>query len=136
MPGRAACKMAGVMFRKAPKATKADMLAGRPMRSTDAEPKAIGDSAWQITVPLQPRKWANFLPRAPGDMKKTFELDEIGKFVWDQCDGKTNVRQIILKLARRYNLNERQAEVSTVAFLQTLTRRGLIGLAVRDRAIT
>jgi len=125
--------MASVMFRKAPKATKADMLAGRPLRATDDEPTAVGDSAWQITMPLRPRKWANFLLRTPGDLKKTFELDEIGKFVWDQCDGKTSVRQIILKLARRYNLNDRQAEVSTVAFLQTLTKRGLIGLAVRDR---
>jgi hypothetical protein len=63
-------------------------------------------------------------------MKKTFELDELGKFVWDACDGKTAVRQIIRRLAERYNLNQREAEVATVAFLQTLTRKGLIGMAV------
>ena len=65
-----------------------------------------------------------------GRDEKTFELDELGKFVWDACDAKTSVRQIIRKLAKRYNLNDREAEVATVAFLKTLTSKGLIGMAV------
>jgi hypothetical protein len=65
-------------------------------------------------------------------MKKTFELDELGKFVWDTCDGKTAVRQIIRRLADRYNLNDREAEVATVAFLRTLTRKGLVGMAIEQ----
>jgi len=83
-------------------------------------------------VPVRPTRWASMLLRVPGGMKKTFELDKLGKFVWDECDGKTSVRQIIRRLARRYNLNEREAEVATVAFLHTLTRKGLIGMVVAD----
>src|SRR5262245_53742903 len=124
--------MGGVIFGKAskPKATKADMLAAKPVQSPDATERETGEAKWQLTVPLRPKKWASMLLRVPSGMSRSFELDELGKFVWDACDGKTSVRQIIRKLAKHYNLNEREAEVSTVAFLQTLTQRGLIGLAV------
>lgn len=119
-----------MLFRNTPKVTKSDMLSAKPVRSPDAKEETVSATAWRLTVPLRPRRWANFILRVPSDLTRTFELDELGKFVWDQCDGKTSVRQIIRKLAKRYNLNEREAEVSTVAFLQSLTKRGLIGLAV------
>jgi len=35
-------------------------------------------------------------------------------------------------LAARYHLNEREAEVSTLAFLRTLMRKGLIGIPAKD----
>jgi hypothetical protein len=96
--------------------------------------KSTGPASWQVTVSLQPTQWAKFVLRAPaGGVKKSFELDELGKFVWDACDGKTAVRHIIRKLAERYNLNQREAEVATVAFLQTLTRKGLIGMAMEPQ---
>lgn len=107
------------------------MLAARPVRADGAVEKPTGPGAWRVTVALRPTRWAQWLLRAPGGgMNKTFELDELGKFVWDACDGKTSVRRIIRSLAQRYNLNEREAEVATVSFLQTLTRKGLVGMAV------
>ena len=112
-------------------AGKSEMLAARPIRVDGAVEKSTGPGAWQVTVSLKPTRWARLLLRAPGGgMRKTFELDELGKFVWDACDGKTAVRQIIRRLAERYNLNEREAEVATVAFLQTLTRKGMLGMAI------
>jgi hypothetical protein len=126
--------MSNVLFNKrAPKPTKSDMLAARPMRSADASAADAGSGKWNLTVPVQPTRSASMLFRLPaGGLKKTFELDELGKFVWDQCDGKTTVRQIIRKLARHYNLNEREAEVATVAFLRTLTQKGLTAMAMKD----
>lgn len=120
-----------VLFRKPPKANKSHMLAAKPVRSPEAKEETVSATAWRLTVPLRPRKWAKLVLRVPRELTRTFELDELGKFVWDACDGKTSVRQIIRKLAKRYNLNEREAEVSTVAFLQTLTKRGLIGIALK-----
>ena len=116
---------------KSSKPAKSDMLSARPVRAVGATEKSTGPAAWQVTVSLRPTRWARFLLRAPSaGVKKTFELDELGKFVWDECDGRTPVRQIIRRLAKRYNLNEREAEVATVAFLHTLTRKGLLGMAV------
>jgi len=106
------------------------MLSAKPSRAAGAEEKSIAAGKWQLTIPIQPTRWAGAILRIPKGMSKTFELDELGKFVWDACDGKTSVRQVIRRLARHYNLNEREAEVATVAFLKTLTSKGLVAIAV------
>src|SRR4051812_25397428 len=106
------------------------MLAAKPARAAGAEEQSVAPGKWQLTIPIQPTRWASMVLRVPKGMSKTFELDELGKFVWDACDGKSSVRQVIRKLARRYNLNQREAEVATVAFLKTLTSKGLVAMAV------
>jgi hypothetical protein len=116
------------------KATKAQMLGARPLRLVDVEPKEIRDGAWRLTVPLKPAKWAAWVLRVPDGATKTFELDPLGKFVWDACDGRTPVRQIIRKLAKHYNLNDRAAEVATTTFLHTLAKKSLIGMSVKKTA--
>ena len=85
-----------------------------------------------MTVPLAPVGWRARFLRVPRNVTKTFELDELGKLVWDACDGTASVQQVIRKLASRYNLNEREAEVATLAFLRTLMRKGLIGIPAKD----
>ena len=116
-----------------PKITKSQMLSAKPLRLSEAQPQQISDSKFHVTVELQPTRLARWLMRMPAGATKTFELDPLGLFVWQACDGKTPVRQVIKRLARHYNLNEREAEVATVAFLHTLTRKGLLGMAVADR---
>src|SRR3712207_4383547 len=113
--------------KKSQSQSKARMLAARPTRLAIEEPIDAGGGNWRITVPLKPKKWAAWVLRVPAGATKTFELDPLGKFVWDACDGKTAVRQIIRKLAKHYNLNAREAEVATTTFLRTLASRGLIG---------
>jgi hypothetical protein len=115
--------------------TTAQMLAARPLRLSADPPTEHGPGQWRITVPLRPARWASRLLRGGGttrNLTKTFELDELGKLVWDACDGKISVKQIIRQLAARYHLNEREAQVATVAFLRTLMRKGLIGISAKD----
>lgn len=119
-----------MLFRSSPKPTKADVLGGRPIRSPDAQETEAAPGRWELTIPLRVARtggWASKLLRVPEGATKTFELDELGKFVWDACDGRTTVTQIIRRLAKHYQLNEREAEVATLAFLNTLARRGLVG---------
>ena len=118
-----------------PEVTKAQMLAARPARLVDAEPVAVNETSWRLTVPLATAGWVGRVLRMPAGATKTFELDPLGKFVWDSCDGKASVRQVIARLAKRYNLNEREAEVATVAFLHTLVKKGLIGMRVKGEPI-
>ena len=108
------------------------MLSARPVRLSDAEPREISPNKWHLTVKLRPTRIARVFLRVPAGASKTFELDPIGLFVWQNCDGKTPVRQLIRKLAKEYNLNEREAEVSTVQFLYTLARKGLIGMQMKE----
>jgi hypothetical protein len=112
--------------------TPADALAAKPLRLFAAEPSETSAGQWRLTVPLKPVGWAARFLRGPSSATKTFELDDLGKLVWEACDGKTEVRQIIRALAGRYDLNEREAEVATLAFLRTLMRKGLVGIPVKE----
>src|SRR5690348_11294200 len=110
------------MFRAKPKLNKREMLDSRPVRLSDAEPRDAGQGKWTLTVVLRPTRVARLLLRVPAGAKRTFELDELGLFVWQSCDGKTPVRQVIKRLAKQYRLSEREAEVATVQFLYTLAK--------------
>ncbi|HUS58241.1 MAG TPA: PqqD family protein [Planctomycetota bacterium] len=57
-------------------------------------------------------------------------LDELGTNVWDLIDGKSNVGQLISRFAEKYRLSKREAELSIVAYLRMLAKRGIIGIAV------
>jgi len=118
-----------MLFSKKPNLTREDSLAARPLRNSAAriEPAAGGA---RVTIPLTSPRWGRWLFRYPAGATKTFELDSVGSFVWDCCDGRTTVKQIIRRLANEYNLNLREAEVSTLAFLKMLASKGLIGLAM------
>ena len=118
---------------KSKKLTPEQMLSAKPARIVSAKPAPAGEGKWKLTVPLRPARWASFLLRVPSDATKTFELDELGKFVIDQCDGRSSVHQIIHRLSKRYNLNIREAQVATVAFLGTLMRKGVVGMGVKRK---
>lgn len=55
-------------------------------------------------------------------------LDELGSEVWQLCDGHTTVEEVIRILARRHRLERREMELSLLKYLQTLARRGFIGV--------
>jgi hypothetical protein len=59
------------------------------------------------------------------------ELDEIGSFCWDLFDGRTTVRDMIGRLAERYKINRKEAEVALTAFIRTLARKRLVIIAIR-----
>jgi hypothetical protein len=119
-----------MLFNRKPKLSKSQMLSAKPTRLSEAPPEQLADNKWHLKVPIRPSRMAGWILRVPSNATKTFELDPLGLFVWEACDGKTAVRQIIRKLAKRYNLNQREAEVATVQFLHTLAKKGLIGMAL------
>lgn len=55
------------------------------------------------------------------------ELDEVGGFVWELCDGQHTVETIVQKTSKHYKMNRREAEVSVTMFLQMLHERNFIG---------
>ena len=71
-------------------------------------------------------KLASLFIRVP-EYKK-LALDKVGSLVWELCDGKHTVSEIIDVLVSTYKLKRREAEVALVAYLQQLIKRKLIGL--------
>ncbi len=61
---------------------------------------------------------------------KEFELESVGAFVWDLCDGQHTTESIARKLRDRYKMNRLEAETALGAYLETLSRRRLIVLAI------
>lgn len=71
-------------------------------------------------------------PDKPPEAK--VELDEIGTFVWDMCDGQTTVREMIAKLAEKYKLGRKEASASLTTFLHSLAQRNLVAVVIRNPA--
>ena len=103
----------------------------KPLRAPEAE--AIEDDGKIVlSLPLKAtpkRGWVALAARRGGlPERRTFELDEVGAFVWARCDGRTTVDAIARALVSRYKMPRVEAEASLGAFLQTLGRRGLVTL--------
>ena len=108
------------------------LLDAKPLRLFDAQPQRTPAGQWRLTVPLKHSSWMTRLVRKPTRATKTFELDDLGRCVWESCDGNTAVRDIITTLAERHRLNVREVKVATLAFLKTLVQKGLVGIPVED----
>lgn len=121
-----------MFWSRKPKITRQQALAAKPVQLAKCTVTETPDGGAKLKVPVQPTRLAGRLFRMPEGATKTFELEAIGYSVWKQCDGKTSVQQIIRRLSKEYNISLRETEVSTVAFLQTLVRKGLIGMAMPE----
>lgn len=106
---------------------RGELLEARPIRRADATVSELSEGVARVTVPLPPRGGLFF--RVPEGAAKTFELDTLGLFVWNHCDGRTSVKEIIERLAGEFKINLRAAEVSTLQFLNLLSSRGWVGRA-------
>lgn len=119
-----------MMLRKKPSLTHEQALLARPVRAEDAKLESLENGGARLKLPMRPPRFGAWLFRVPEGATKTFELDAVGVFVWNCCNGKNSVKQIIQKLSKNYDLNLREAEVSSLAFLQMLAKKGLIGLEI------
>lgn len=119
---------------KKPRLSLAQTLSAKPVRLVEGAMTEREDGGGNLKVPMKQMRWAGWLLRVPDGASKTFELDEMGRFVWDSIDGKTSVQQMIRRLSKRYNINLREAQVSITQFLNMLTRKGLIGMHVKEAA--
>jgi len=121
----------GLRFRRRTPLTREQSLESVPVRNQAIEAEETEDGEVRLVIPLRQTWWARLLSRLFYVPKtRRIALDEVGSFVWGLCDGKHNVRQIIQALCQRYRLHRKEAEVSVVAYLRQLARKGIIGIAV------
>lgn len=105
-------------------------MAACPLRLVEPVIEPLEGGGAKLKVRLQARPWAKWFTRVTESAVKTFELDSIGLLVWESCDGRTSVQKIIRKLSKLHHLTLREAEVPTIHFLHTLSRKGLIGMSI------
>ena len=115
---------------KPPSIDRQAALTLRPGRNASLtwEKRETGETL--LTIPqnkevgLVTRKMAQLL-KVPTERR--VELDEVGAFVWELCDGNHTIESIVQKTGRYYKMNRREAEVSVTMFLQMLHERNFIG---------
>jgi hypothetical protein len=66
----------------------------------------------------------------PTERQRRVKLDELGCFVFKRIDGERPVIEIVDAFVARFKVNRREAELSVVDFLKSLTRRNIISIAV------
>ncbi len=116
------------------------MLSSRPIRNDLLGWARDSQDNIVVTIPRQKGWKARLLSlifHVPKEKK--IELDEIGSQVWEMSDGQNTVEDIIEGLGQRYKLNRKESEVSLLAYLKTLGKKGLVGFMVdkpKDRRAT
>lgn len=63
----------------------------------------------------------------------TLDLDKIGSFVWLQCDGKQNIRQIAKKLERKFPKEAAPIYERLITFIRLLKKNGLISIHTKTK---
>ena len=116
--------------RKAGEFSRKETFESRPIKNPAAKAERIGDGV-RITFRADESKRSlirRIVSLRPSTRK--FELDAIGTFVWEMCDGKHTTAQIADALAEERKLNRREAEAALLSYLETLAERGVIGVQV------
>jgi hypothetical protein len=108
-------------------------LAGRPVRLPAESVTETGEGGAEVAVRLPRPRWQTWLGAEEMAVRR-FELDELGREVYDGCDGRTEVSALVKRFARRHGMSLAEAEMAVTQFLRTLMERGLVGMEV-DREI-
>lgn len=106
----------------------------RPMRNSviEWERNAAGEAL--LKVPRRKDRTGRFFAfwfRMPET--QAVQLDEVGTFVWELCDGTNTVESIVQRMARQYQMNRREVEISVTTYLQTLAERNFIGFYQKEK---
>ena len=107
------------------------MLNSLPARNDSLEWEKTDKGEAQITVTRIDSwkvrllsKWF-YVPR-----KRTITLDDVGTEIWQMCNGRTSVGQMIEQLRKKYKLDRKEAEVSLLQYLKTLGQKRFIGFVL------
>jgi hypothetical protein len=106
----------------------------RPVRNTKLtwEKRDSGETILSVPLNESASRFARWMAkRMKVPDTRRVELDEVGSFVWELCDGQHTVESIVAKTGSQYKMNRREAEVSVTMFLQMLHERNFIGFYKR-----
>lgn len=83
-----------------------------------------------ITLEFERPKWQQILG-SDQKCRKTFALDNLGREVYELCNGKNTVLKIIKIISKNYQISIAEAEISVTTFIKTLMSKGLIAIQIK-----
>jgi len=114
--------------------TRTDSLSAKPVRNPLVGTRIDANGELVLSVPmkrnLKTRLISTFflVPK-----NREIILDETGRRIWEKCNGKNTVIQMIESLIADYKLNRKEAEVSLIEYLRMLSSRGLVALEIEQK---
>ena len=109
------------------------VLSGRPEQAPAVRREERPNGGVRVTIRMVRRRWFGRFGRE-GEVERNFGLDVLGREVYESCDGKSDVRAIVRKFAKKHKLSWAEAELAVTTFLKTMMTKGLIVMAIdKDR---
>jgi len=107
------------------------MLAAVPVKNVAAD---VDGQAKEIVVSVKTRKPWYFLPPiswiVPDKGERKVRLEDLGKTIWELCDGERSVEDIIDKFVSEQNLSFHEARVAVTQYLRILVKRGVLAIVM------
>ena len=98
------------------------------MKNEAAQCKRLSDGKVRIMVP---RRRPSYMVRpvtwiVPIRSTRTIQLDSIGVQVWDFCDGRRRVEDVVDRIADSYRLTFHEARVAVTSYIKMLIERSAL----------
>ena len=113
------------MFRREQPVDLSEALDVKPRQAYIVDTAPLPGGGLKVTADVQRPFWQRVL-LGTTVRRKSFQLDPLGRTVFESCTGSKTIRYIIGQLVSRHKLTPAQAQQSVIAFLTTLAARGLI----------
>jgi hypothetical protein len=118
-------------MRRRPRLTAEQVLQSRPVRNQGLRTERIEGGGLRLYLERRKEWWARVLALAfPIPRERRIELDGVGEEVWDLCDGKHTLREMIGVFQERHKLTRAEAEWSLRTYLRDLGKRNLVAFAI------
>ena len=120
-------------LKKRPDVDRTQVMKSYPVRNQLITWEIDDKGEASLVVPQKDKLWirlASKLFMLPN--KRVIVLDSIGTYVWQMCDGKHTISQIVKGVQNQYQLTRKEAETSLFTFMQQLGKRNFIGFAIPD----
>jgi hypothetical protein len=101
-------------------------LAGVPFRLPPVRQEEKNGKLY-VTILYERPRWQRVLG-ADRECQRTFGLDMYGRSVYECCDGRRPVRQIVRQFAEQACVSVPEAEHAVTTFLRTLLSKGLVAM--------
>ena len=124
-------------LKKRPDVDRGKVLKAFPLRNQLITWEMDDKGEASLVIPQKEKLWIKLTSKIfmlPD--KRVVVLDSIGAFVWQLCDGKHTISQIINALQKKHRLTRKEAETSLFTFIKMLGKRNFIQFAIpaEDRA--
>ena len=93
------------------------MLDKIPQKNTELAWRIIDNET--VIIPLDEQT---------SDSEKINFLNETGTRIWELIDGKNSIKDIVVRIVKEYEIDEKEAEKEVVSFVKKLERKNLVKL--------